>query len=334
MNSTDQAILCYCCTLREVIQYNTQYTTLKSLLDHVSLPPAKLARFKEAEKLDWQQLTYKTCLDTDWPEEFGQVKPEPTLIFYRGDWELLKKRKKIGIIGARSPSSYGLKMLKELTNTIWDSEVPVVSGLAYGIDAEGHRLALSNKAPAIAIIGGGISSEMMYPSEHWSLLNAIVEAGGLILSEYSPNTQAEVYNFPQRNRLIATLSNVLLVVQAGHKSGTLITAELALELGKDVATIPAQLDNKYFAGNIALLKNGAHLVDSAETLSALLGLRSSKIHKIVHNHPITILLSTAPQTAEQLSMSLSSSITDVLVQLTTLEIAGTIKRNGEFWSLV
>lgn len=176
------------------------------------------------------------------------------------------------IVGSRKNTTYGRQVVEKLLEKLKDYPIIILSGLALGIDGIAHKEALKNNLKTIAIPGSGLGERVLYPSAHRTLAKDIVAYGGVLLSEYEENTQAAPWTFPNRNRLMASLSDALLIIEAEEKSGTLITARLALELGKDIGAIPGEIFSPNAEGTNILIKNGAYLISEYKDLLSLLHL--------------------------------------------------------------
>jgi DNA processing protein len=205
----------------------------------------------------------------------------------------------------------------------------VVSGLALGVDTLAHQIALQAQSATVGIIGSGLDFDSFYPAENWGLKQQILEQGGLVISEYPPGTEPVSYNFPKRNRLLAALGSVVWVVQAGQKSGSLITASLARDLGKTVATVPGSIYDDSLAGNLNLLRDGANLILEFTDLWQLLGLskyqpvtvnREQPVFNSAEEQLVWQQLSAEPQLLEDLSRRLQMEIQELSQHLTMLEL--------------
>lgn len=200
----------------------------------------------------------------------------PFAFYYKGNLELLTTDC-IGIVGTRSVSSYGRRMTEKFTKTLVENGFTTVSGLATGVDGIVHEVTLDNKGKTIAVLGSG--HNYINPVAHVDLHNRILENGGLIISEYKPDVNATRYTFPERNRLISGLSKGVLIVEAGEKSGALITANFALEQGRDVFAVPGNLDSSRSVGTNNLIYSGALMVRSGEDICNHYGIKTNTIHK-------------------------------------------------------
>lgn len=195
----------------------------------------------------------------------------PPVLYGCGDWQALHKPA-VTIVGARQSTPQGQAFAFELAKQVAQHDWCVVSGLARGIDAAAHRGALASGKTActIAVLGTGI--DVVYPPEHTSLAQQIVQAGGLLLTEFEPGTRPLAKHFPQRNRIVAALGRATVVVQAAKRSGSMMTARLALELGRDVLAVPGMPGDPLAAGPHELIRQGAGLIESIHDLWASFGL--------------------------------------------------------------
>ncbi|MCP4516400.1 MAG: DNA-protecting protein DprA, partial [Delftia sp.] len=169
----------------------------------------------------------------------------------------------VGVVGTRRASAYGRTVTQRIVTNLAANRMTIVSGLARGIDAEAHQAALKAKRRTIAVLGCGL--DLIYPPEHRNLAREIVQRGALV-SEYPLGTRPEAKNFPPRNRIISGLSLGVLVVEAGVRSGALITADYAAEQGRDIFAVPGNLFVRSSVGSNRLIQDGARLVTGAEDI--------------------------------------------------------------------
>jgi DNA processing protein len=222
----------------------------------------------EIQKLALEQEVKIICLgDPNYPEQLSQIYSPPIILYIRGNSELLQ-RPAVAVVGSRTPTPYGREMAKKIAGGLASRGMLVISGLAWGIDAEAHQAAIENSGLTGAIFGCGI--DVIYPSQHKDLAARILSSGYL-LSEFGFGTLPDKFNFPRRNRIISGLSRAVVVVEAAEKSGALVTADLAAEQGKDVFAVPGQADNPKSQGTINLLKQGAALATKPEDILEALG---------------------------------------------------------------
>jgi len=204
--------------------------------------------------------------DTDYPQQLKSLSDYPPLLYLKGNLETLKFNRSIAIVGSRSASVNGCKIASHIAQELAQQNVCIISGMARGIDTAAHCGALStsgNQGSTIAILGTGI--DVIYPPENKQLYENIA-VNGCILSEFPLSTQGNTINFPRRNRLIAGLSQAVLVVEAGLKSGSLITADFAMKQGKPLFAVPGTPDVSKSSGSNLLIKKGAHLADCAQDI--------------------------------------------------------------------
>lgn len=211
---------------------------------------------------EWEKEKIKLCAEQDdaYPGKLRHIYNPPALLFYKGT--LSQPDRKIAVVGARKASPYGRNVALELGRDLTRAGVCVVSGGARGIDTAAHEGALK-AGGTIAVLGCGV--DVAYPAENRKLFDQIAESG-LLLSEYAPGTSPNAKHFPARNRIISGLSDGVVVVEAAVKSGSLITAELALSEGRDVFAVPGSVFSESSKGCHKLIKQGAKLVDQAEDI--------------------------------------------------------------------
>jgi len=200
--------------------------------------------------------------DPVYPELLRQIADPPPVLYILGKKELLQKDA-VAIVGSRAATVYGKRTACSLAGNLARSSVGVVSGLALGIDAEAHAGSLAAGGATVAVLGCGL--DVVYPRQNSGLYQKISEQGVLV-SEYPLGTRPEGFRFPARNRIIAGLSQGVVVVEAARKSGSLITAQLALDYGREVFAVPGQVDSHKSAGTHWLLQQGAKLVSRVEDI--------------------------------------------------------------------
>lgn len=202
--------------------------------------------------------------DLDYPLGLLHIYSPPFSLFYKGDISKINDRKSLSVVGSRRCSKYGEESTTCIINQLKNYNINVVSGLAVGIDSIAHRAALKNNINTVAVLGSGI--DYIYPKINTSLYNDILNSGGCIISEFPLGTKPYPKNFPIRNRIISGIGDLLLVTEAGEKSGTLITAGLALDQGKEVMAVPGSIFSKGSCGTNKLLKDGAHVYTEVQDI--------------------------------------------------------------------
>jgi len=267
-----------------------------------------------------------------YPGILMDIPDPPAVLFYRGKYSPSELSPAIAVIGSRRCSLYGRKTARKISMELSRSGVCVVSGLARGIDGEAHRGALDGGSPTAAVMGGGLDT--MYPPEHASLAERVAEHGCLI-SEYPPGAKPAKYTFPERNRIISGLSRAVVVVEAGERSGTMITVATALDQGRDVFAVPGDITRSSTRGSNRLLRDGAGIVLSPEELADELGFKSAHLPAAPVSDPILASLAGKHTTARQLSLDLGQDTSTVNTRLLELELQGLVIRiPGGFYTLV
>jgi DNA processing protein len=229
---------------------------------------------KELERLALFGGTALSFEDEDYPPLLRQLVDPPPVLYILGRRELLAAPG-VAIVGSRAATSYGRRTAFNLARKLAAMSVTVISGLALGIDTESHLGALAGQGPTVAVLGCGL--DIVYPRQNQSLYRQIVECGALV-SEYPLSTRPEGFRFPARNRIIAGLGQGVIVVEAAKRSGSLITAQMALDFGREVFAVPGQVDSCKSEGTHWLLQQGAKLVQCVEDIVVELDLSSAQSH--------------------------------------------------------
>ncbi len=208
------------------------------------------------------------------PACLGELSQPPAGLWSLGDIDTLREApsRMVAIVGTREASAYGERTAERLATAAVQAGLVVVSGLARGVDAAAHQAAIRARGRTVAVMGPGV--DVPYPAGHRHL-HALVQDNGVAVSEMEPGTKAFRGCFPRRNRIIAALSAVTLVVEAGFKSGAINTASQALELGRVVAAVPGPIDDPRSAGSNQLIRDGAQVITGVEDLLMLYGLSTS-----------------------------------------------------------
>jgi DNA processing protein len=256
-----------------------------------------------------------------YPPLLAELHDPPAAIHVRGDTEILAEPA-VAIVGARSCSSYGAGVARELARELARAGVVVVSGLARGIDGEAHRGTLEGGGRTVAVLGCGIDRD--YPRSHSELARRIRERGAVV-SEYPPGVEPAPRRFPARNRIIAGLCAATVVVEARERSGALITADFALELGRDVFAVPGEITSALSAGTNDLLRQGAAPLLSAGDVLEALGLEPA-VRQLPSLSPagsqVLRLLADGARDADDLARASGRTTAEVAAVLVELELAG------------
>ena len=222
---------------------------------------------QELEVISRKNLRVILWTDPEYPEGLKQISGPPAMMYCIGDASLLKNPG-LAVVGSRQCSSYGLRMAGLICGEISAAGMTIVSGFAYGIDRQAHIASVDNPGGTIAVLGTGI--DLVYPAVNRELWMKIAEKG-LILTEFCPGTPPDPGNFPYRNRIISGLALGVLVVQSAKKSGSMITARLALDQNREVFAVPGAVNMENYDGCNLLIKEGAHLVQNADDILEVLG---------------------------------------------------------------
>lgn len=253
----------------------------------------------------------------EFPPLLRAIHDPPAGLFLRGEAaaELLS-RPAVAIVGARACSGYGASVARAVGRELAAAGLVVVSGLARGIDAEAHRGALEAEATTVAVLGCGIDRD--YPAAHADLARRVA-ATGLIVSEYAPGVEPAPWRFPARNRIVAGLCAATVVVEARERSGALITADLALEEGREVFAVPGEITSSLSHGTNALLKLGAAPLTSAADVLAAFGIELEPAPR-----PASPLLELLPASADELVRRTGLAAGEIARTLVELELAGSV----------
>jgi DNA processing protein len=251
------------------------------------------------------------------PPLLREIHDPPARLHLRGAAEPeLLARAAVAIVGARACSPYGAQVARLLGRELAAAGLVVVSGLARGVDGEAHRGALEAGGQTVAVLGCGIDRD--YPAAHASLARAIAERS-LIVSEYEPGVEPSPFRFPARNRIIAGMCEATIVVEARERSGALITADFALEEGREVFAVPGEITSALSAGTNALLRLGATPLTSADDVLEAFGLDPPE--RAGADHPLLELL---PASADELVRTSGLSASEIATALAELELAGVV----------
>ena len=244
-----------------------------SVVEALSFREALLEKGEKVlQDLQEQKIGYITLGEEGYPPSGKAIPYPPPVIYYKGDPSILKVPC-FTVVGTRGASPYGLDMAFNLSKGLAHAGLVIISGLARGIDTAAHRGALSTGTTA-AFLGSGL--DILYPPENRRLAQSIVEKGGAILSPYPPKTPPERGHFPRRNLLMAALGIGVLVVEAGEKSGALMTAHYARNMGREIFALPGPVGLSRTKGVHMLIKEGAHLVEDTQDILNVLHIKGKK----------------------------------------------------------
>lgn len=278
----------------------------------------------EIKKEEFQNTIFESLLE---------IPDCPKKLNFQGNLFPKDDYKFIAVVGSRGHSSYAKNVLEKLFKEISGQPIVIISGLALGIDALAHSEAIKNNLKTIAIPGSGLNEEVLYPKSNLGLARNILDNNGILISEFENSAKTMPYFFPQRNRIMAGMADLILVIEAQEKSGTLITARLALDYNKELATIPNSIFSDYSIGSNNLLKQGASPIFSGQDILELLNLTGKvkqtqlNFDDLNENEKIILKKLTEPKSKSELLEETELNISELSMQLSILEIKGLIKES-------
>lgn len=240
----------------------------------------KFSNFKRAEEeiafIEKYNIEALCFSDRKYPQRLLNCYDAPLLLYHKGNTDLNQKRS-IAVIGTRSNSAYGKEVAEKIIRDIASLNPVIVSGLAYGIDAIAHKAAMKNNLSTVGVLAHGL--DIIYPSDHQLMARQMIKQGGL-LTDFMSRTKPDKHNFPQRNRIVAGMTDATIVIETDIKGGSLITAELAVNYNRDVLAIPGRVTDKKSSGcNELIRQNKAALITSADDIIQILGWNETKAKK-------------------------------------------------------
>lgn len=273
----------------------------------------------------------KQLLHADFPPLLREISDPPKQLYVRGELPSFDK-KWLAVVGSRAMTPYGKQAVRHLIEGLRGYPIVIVSGLAYGVDAESHKAALDAGLTTVAVPGSGLDWEVLYPKANSGLARELLKAGGCLLSEEKPETKAADWTFPRRNRIMVGLSHAVLMIEAKEKSGSLITAKLSTEYNRELLVVPGSIFSAESRGTHQFLRLGATAATSSEDILVALGIQKregplslnelrddlskdeQRVFEILHS----------PISRDELISALEIPITDANVLLSTMEIKGLI----------
>ncbi len=285
--------------------------------------------WEKIQKLGIKVLTWQ---DTSYPQRLKEIDQPPPVLYIKG--ELIDQDElAVAVVGTRRVTHYGRQVAQEIASGLAQNGVTVVSGLARGVDAIAHAAALDNGGRTLAILGCGV--DRIYPSENRPLAQRILHQGALI-SDYPPGTAPDSTNFPPRNRIISGLSLAVVIVEAGEKSGALITASFAADQGRDVFAVPGNIHAPQSIGTNRLIQKGAYpfvsVADLLETLDIVMVSRQTDARKMLPadatEAKLMKALTTQPIHVDELAQIVELPVAQVSSTLTILELKGYVRSLG------
>jgi DNA processing protein len=274
-----------------------------------------------------------------WGKRLLALRPKVERVLYKGNIDLLlDDSPKLAIVGSRRMSDYGQRVIERWMPSLVQKGVTIVSGFMYGVDQAAHKACLQNGGKTIAVLGWGIDWKVTAEDE--KLYQDVLELGSLIVSEYEGELEGSKWTFPQRNRIVAGISDAVLVIEAAEKSGSLITARLATEFGKPLLSVPGLVTNKVAEGTNNLIKKGkAVMVTSAEEVLTEMGLMPGQMKirfgKEIKTNPILTVLEGGEKSVDELVRILKLPAEKVMEQILGMELEGTIEaKQGKYFKAI
>ncbi|MEI8232806.1 MAG: DNA-processing protein DprA [bacterium] len=274
--------------------------------------------------------------DGEFPERLKLVKPPIKGLWVKGEYELINSQKIVAIVGSRKMSLYGKRVLAEIVPKLVEMGYVTISGFMYGIDIEMHRLTLENEGKTIGVFGWGIDAPII--PENQNLYHKAIESGSLFLSELEPNRRGELWTFPLRNRIVVGLSDMVIVIEAGMKSGSLSSANWARKLGKPVYAIPGSIFSTVSLGcnwlleqNLAKPMTLGFFTDNSYSEKARMNRKKGKMNE-GESTLVTLLTLEGPLSLNELSRKLARTAGEVGADLTSLLLKGEVSEERGMWS--
>jgi DNA processing protein len=266
------------------------------------------------EQLEKENISIMAVDHSDFPKLLSEIYDPPQLLYYRG---IIKKDEfALAIVGSRKITSYGERVVEKFVSGIAENKITVVSGLALGVDSLAHNITIKNGGRTVAVIGSGLDKQSIYPTQNRYLADKIVDSGGAVISEFPLGTPPLRHHFPQRNRIISGLSLGTIVIEAGEKSGALITASCAMEQGREVFAVPGNIFSPVSQGPNNLIKQGAKPVTTIDDVFEFMDLK--QINNFIKNREIV------PETDEEkiiiTNLNHEPTFINDLVRVTGLDI--------------
>lgn len=289
--------------------------------------PAEYVNSLQINKIKWL-----TIFDEKYPHLLKEITDPPIILYYQGEYDHWWDWRSVAVVGSRRMTGYGKVVTEKIVRELVFGSVTVVSGLATGIDTQAHKTTITEGGKTIAVLGGGLNS--IYPSENNYLAKQIIEKGGALISEYPPDYASMPGNFPARNRIISGLCLAVIVVEAALDSGSLITAKLALEQGRDVYAVPGPITSEVSKGSLMLIKEGAKLLVDTEELLDELGVTiaqqpsTSGIDLSLEEKQVVDLLENEQKHIDVITRELGWTAAKTAATLVKLEIIGLIRNIG------
>lgn len=286
------------------------------------------------QNLKEQNIDFISSVNSRYPKKLMNIPDSPCCLYVKGNIPS-NNVPSVAIIGARNCSNYGKEIALEYARKLSENGVQIISGLARGIDSYGHEGALAVNGKTFGVLGCGIN--ICYPRENYKLYIDMLEKGGVI-SEYPINTQPLSMFFPERNRIISGLADIILVIEAREKSGSLITTDLALEQGKDIFAVPGRVTDALSSGCNRLISQGAAIANSPKEIMEELGIKYEQNEKLLKKNNnllerkenmVYSCLDLQPKSLDEILNVINLEYSEIMLILVDLEMKGLIKETSK-----
>ncbi|MDE6472724.1 MAG: DNA-processing protein DprA [Clostridia bacterium] len=289
-------------------------------------------------KMEKEGIKVITIVDEDYPDSLKDIYDPPYTLYYKGDKSLFYSKDLLAVVGARRVSTYGKNVMQNFAPVFVKSGLKIISGLARGVDSIGHRISLENNSPTVAVVANGL--DMCYPSENLDMQMQIAKTG-LVISEYPMGTKPLQYHFPERNRIISALSQAVFIPEAGDKSGSLITADYAIEQGRELFVVPGNIFSPTSAGCNKKIKElqGVITLSPEDVISALGKTSEKDVQEVVQldftAQAIVDLLKDEALHFDEILLKSGLSVGELSSVLSQLEILGIIRKmQGNYFEII
>lgn len=283
--------------------------------------------------MNWKDWPIQTLdlNESNYPEALKKISRPPKRLYFRGKWSDKLFGKSLAIVGSRRLTLYGKSVISKMVSYLVSQKVTIISGFMYGTDSEAHQQAIDFGGQTVAVLGNGLN--ILYPPENDRLYGQVLQSGGLVISEYQPDFQPKLWSFPQRNRIVTALSSLgVLLIEAGEKSGALITARLAKIQNKPVFAIPGPITSSVSAGtNLLIQKHQAKMVLQPEDL---LGQKATKVSLFANleisqlEKKILSQLENESLTTDQLAKLTNQNIISLSQTLSMMSLKGLLSESS------
>ncbi len=287
---------------------------------------------KEVKYLKSSDIGIITIEDEDYPEQLHHIHRPPVILYVRGNLQSMSHT--LAIIGTRKFSTYGEHMCYQMAAELGKSGMTIVSGLALGIDSIAHQGCLEAGGKTLAVLGGGLDDTMLYPKQNYHLAHKILATCGALISEIPPLMSPRKEFFPPRNRIVAGISQGILVIEAPIKSGTMITVEFGLQQNKDIFALPGNVTQKSSEGTNHLIKQGAYLVTKSEDILKVYNVDVTMEQRHIDEFPpeqqrVVQYLSEHSATLGKMSEDLQVDLTDLMTNISLLELTDVLTQDSQ-----